>query len=94
MDNFASGRGTDGHVPQPRPCGCDHGPALRRDWINGRAIEVFYADEELAHAFGDSPGWYWWSCYPGYLPDGDAFGPFPTSYRALKDAILRARPRA
>jgi hypothetical protein len=69
-------------------------PLYDVDWINGRAIEVFYADEELAHAFGGSPRWYWWSCYPGYLPDGDAFGPFPTSYRALKDAILRARPRA
>ena len=56
------------------------------DWINGRAIEVFYANEELARAFGSSPGWYWWACYPGCLPYSDAFGPFTTSDRALKDA--------
>jgi hypothetical protein len=59
------------------------------DWINGRSVEVFYADEKLAREFGGSTGWYWWSCYPGCLPEGDAFGPFSSSYRALKDAIER-----
>jgi hypothetical protein len=57
------------------------------DWINGHAIEVFFVDGQLARAVGGSLGWYWWSCYPGCLPDGEAFGPFPTSYRALKDAL-------
>jgi hypothetical protein len=61
------------------------------DWINGRAIEVFHADERLARAFGGPPGWYWWSCYPGCLPDGDAFGPFPSSYRAYHDALTSLR---
>jgi hypothetical protein len=61
------------------------------DWINGRAIEIFFVDYELAHALGGSPGWYWWACYPGCLPNGDAFGPFPTSFRALKDAIEAGR---
>jgi hypothetical protein len=69
-------------------------PLYDVDRINGRAIEVFYADEELARAFGGSPGWYWWACYPGCLPDGDAFGPFPTSYRALKDATATVQPPA
>jgi hypothetical protein len=63
------------------------------DWINGRAIEVFYADEGLACAFGAPAGWYWWARYPGCLPEGDAFGPFPSSYRALKDATQRPRTR-
>jgi hypothetical protein len=71
----------------PSHASATHGPLYDVDWINGRAIEVFHADAELAHAFGGSPGWYWWSCYPGCLPDGDAFGPFLTSYRALKDAL-------
>jgi hypothetical protein len=62
-------------------------PLYDVDWIAGRSIEVFHADKELAHAMGSSPGWFWWACYPGCLPDGDAFGPFPTSYRALKDAL-------
>jgi hypothetical protein len=64
-------------------------PLCDVDWINGRAIEVFFVDHEMARTLAGSPGWYWWACYPGCLPDGDAFGPFPTSYRALKDAIQR-----
>lgn len=31
-------------------------------------------------------GWYWWSCSPGCLPDGDAIGPFATEAEALADA--------
>jgi hypothetical protein len=22
------------------------------------------------------PGWYWWPCFPGCMPGGDASGPF------------------
>jgi hypothetical protein len=62
-------------------------PLYDVDWINGRAIEVFFLDDELARALSGSPGWYWWACYPGCLPDGDVFGPFPTSYRAYRDAL-------
>jgi hypothetical protein len=47
---------------------------------------MFFVDHEVARALGSLPGWFWWECYPGCLPEGDAFGPFPTSYRALKDA--------
>jgi len=66
-------------------------PLYDVDWINGRAIEVFFADDELARAFGGLSGFYWWECYPGCLPDSDAFGPFTTSYRALKDATQGQR---
>lgn len=31
-------------------------------------------------------GWYWWSCFPGCLPDSDPFGPFETEAEALEDA--------
>ncbi len=31
-------------------------------------------------------GWYWWACFPGCLPDGEASGPFATSRDALEDA--------
>lgn len=34
----------------------------------------------------DLIGWYWWSCSPGCLPDGDAVGPFETEAEALADA--------
>ena len=60
------------------------------DWISGRAIEVFYVDKDWAREFGGRPGWYWWACFPGCLPEGDAFGPFPTGYRAYRDAVTRA----
>lgn len=32
------------------------------------------------------PGWYWWACLPGYMPDGDPCGPFATSIGARADA--------
>ncbi len=31
--------------------------------------------------------YYWWSCWPGCLPDGDAIGPFNSSRDAYNDAI-------
>ena len=31
-------------------------------------------------------GWYWWACFPGCLPDGDANGPFKTEAEATADA--------
>ena len=31
-------------------------------------------------------GWYWWSCFPGCLPDSEANGPFATKAEALADA--------
>lgn len=35
---------------------------------------------------GATGGWYWQSCFPGCLPDSDAFGPFATRKEALEDA--------
>lgn len=32
-------------------------------------------------------GWYWQSCQPGCLPDGDAIGPFATEEEALADLL-------
>jgi hypothetical protein len=31
-------------------------------------------------------GWYWWSCFPGGMPDSDPRGPFDTEDAALADA--------
>ena len=31
-------------------------------------------------------GYFWWSCFPGCLPDGDPVGPFETEAEALADA--------
>ena len=30
--------------------------------------------------------WWWWSCFPGCLPDSKPFGPFETEADALADA--------
>jgi len=32
------------------------------------------------------PGWYWWACFPGCMPDGDPSGPFQTEQEAIDDA--------
>ena len=46
------------------------------------SFEVFFMDNwpEL------KPGWYWWSCFPGCLPDSDPMGPFAYSQQAHEDA--------
>ena len=36
---------------------------------------------------GATGGWFWWSCFPGCLPDGPAMGPFSTKQEALADAM-------
>ena len=35
---------------------------------------------------GPDTGCYWWSCFPGCLPDGDAVGPFQSEAEAIADA--------
>ena len=60
-------------------------------------FEVFWDDEDRMHDSGPrnfdedgepvQPGWYWWACMPGCLPDGEAHGPFSTSSRAYNDAL-------
>ena len=49
----------------------------RRNGIDWRLVEET-----------DTPdaGWYWQSCFPGCLPDGDPVGPFESEAEALADA--------
>jgi hypothetical protein len=61
-------------------------PLYDIDPRTGDAVEIFYADTALAMSFGKRPGWYWWSCRGGFLPDGAVAGPFPTSFAAYRDA--------
>jgi len=56
-------------------------------------VEVFYAEDGDLGAqdpddfFATLPaGWYWWSCFPGCLPDSEAVGPFDDEGTALADA--------
>jgi hypothetical protein len=54
-------------------------------------VDDFYSDfddwtDEEGNLRGMQPGWYWWSCSPGCLPDGDPCGPFESEAAALMDA--------
>ena len=53
-------------------------------------VEVFHSDdcffEPGDDAMNSAPGWYWWSCFPGCLPDSEPIGPFETEAAALADA--------
>ena len=45
-------------------------------------VEVFWAQ----YVWSETPGYYYWFCYPGCLPDSDPIGPFETEAEALADA--------
>lgn len=56
--------------------------------------EVFYRSESENRAedwldADDDPmpsGYYYWFCFPGCMPDSDAFGPFPSAEAAIASA--------
>lgn len=56
------------------------------------SFEVFWNEPKLYGECLDpdddpvKPGWYWWSCYPGCLPDSEPSGPFAYSQQAHEDA--------
>ena len=54
-------------------------------------IEVFYVfdnDDDMTDENGEpfQPGYYWWTCFPGCLPDSDPIGPFSSEEEAIADA--------
>ena len=51
-------------------------------YLNGDALP----DEAHNLPGSETIGWYWWSCFPGCLPDGDPNGPFATEAEAIADA--------
>ena len=58
-------------------------PSLEVFWMSAEDIAVDWIDGD-----GDpmGPGWYWWTCLPGCLPDSDPFGPYDSEDAALLDA--------
>ena len=48
-------------------------------------VEVFYVNE-FDYIEAERAGWYWWSCFPGCLPDGEPSGPFDIEQEAVNDA--------
>ena len=49
--------------------------------MNGRVRERMIST--MIEELGITGGWFWWSCFPGCLPDGPAWGPYD-SYAAAK----------
>ena len=49
-------------------------------------VEVFHSTDYGDGDLDIEDGWYWWSCFPGCLPDGDPIGPFDTKGEALGNA--------
>lgn len=51
--------------------------------------QAFFAERgEVTGDYDDEPseeGWYWWYCFPGSIPQTDAFGPFRTEQEAIDD---------
>ena len=56
------------------------------------SFEVFALDGSINDDVLDDdgcpmePGWYWWACFPGCLPDSEPNGPFKTEAEAISDA--------
>lgn len=57
-------------------------------------VEIFYISEQTALEWAQAenkpvpaePGWYFWHCFPGCLPDSEAEGPYATEEEALAAA--------
>ena len=45
------------------------------------SFEVFFDNADTG------PGFYWWPCFPGCLPDGEPIGPFQNEQEAITDAL-------
>lgn len=64
-------------------------PESDHTWMGERAQEEMGDEsdpERLAEVQADLEGWYWWNCFPGCLPEGEANGPFRSEREALQAA--------
>lgn len=52
--------------------------------------EVFYANAKEVRANHEfiEPGWYYWYCHPGYLPDSKPIGPYSDALEAIEACQL------
>jgi len=49
-------------------------------------VEIFYQVAQDDEDKFDGPGWYFWFCSPGCLPDSDPFGPYESETDAQNAA--------
>jgi hypothetical protein len=59
--------------------------------VTGASFEVFYADRTLETFGRRGAGWFWQTRRRGYPPEGQASGPFSTSYAAYRHAMVTAQ---
>jgi hypothetical protein len=52
--------------------------------MNSRTREKMF--DTMIEEEGITGGWFYWFCFPGCLPEGDAIGPFASHKEALADA--------
>ena len=56
-----------------------------KGYVNGEPFVLPHEPGDTAYGLTE-PGFYWWSCFPGCLPDGEPNGPFDTEALAIADA--------
>jgi hypothetical protein len=56
-----------------------------RGYVDGEPFVLPHEPGEAAMGLAE-PGWYYWFCLPGCLPDSEPMGPFETEAAALADA--------
>ena len=49
-------------------------------------LDGYAPDEDISGRAQELAGWYYWPCFPGCMPDGDATGPFESEEAAIADA--------
>ena len=54
-------------------------------YLSQQQIDMDYRDSATGET-GYTPGFYWWYCQPGCLPDSEPFGPFDTQELAEEAA--------
>lgn len=59
-------------------------PSRESDTYSLPDVEIFEVGENERE--DTAPGWYYWFCFPGCMPDSDPFGPYETEQEA-EDAM-------
>lgn len=59
-------------------------PEFRLAPMNSRVREAMF--DVMIEAEGIEGGWYYWFCFPGYMPESDAVGPYATREEAIAAA--------
>ena len=73
------------HLETEHTLNCDHDSGCGD--ASGYCAAGILCDECNGGAcWEDGEGWYYQSCFPGCLPDGDAFGPYDTEEDAFAAA--------